>query len=107
MSDHIHAIIAAAAEAYWDQQSEAHEYIEFPGLAAAILADLKAARIVAIKLPSVAHKGPHDTDAQFYRQVSERLGYSSNPIGYLGGSNVRRATSELLCRAADASEADR
>ncbi|KIU17895.1 hypothetical protein [Mycolicibacterium llatzerense] len=56
-----------------------------------------------IKLPTVAHKGPHDTDAMFFRQVADR--FEHNPDSYVGGSNVRHAVSQLL-RAA-AAEAER
>ncbi len=56
-----------------------------------------------IKLPTVACKGPHDTDAKFFRQVADRL--EDGRSSYVGGGNVRRAVSQLL-RAA-ATEADR
>ncbi|WP_301119643.1 hypothetical protein [Mycolicibacterium fortuitum] len=69
------------------------------------LAALKAAGIVAIELPSVAHKGPHDTDAKFYRQVADRI--EDGRGRELGGSNVRWAVRDLLYRAADAAEASR
>ena len=46
--------------------------------------------------PGVAHKGPHDTDAKFFRQVADRMEDPTKSINYLGGSNVRRAVQQLL-----------
>lgn len=66
---------------------------------------LKAAGYTVIKLPTVAHKGPHDTDVKFFRQVADRMEWPSKRIDYLGGSNVRQAVRSLLCAAADALEA--
>ncbi|MCX8559805.1 hypothetical protein OS122_02685 [Mycolicibacterium mucogenicum] len=64
---------------------------------------LEANGYAVIKLPTVAHKGPHDTDAMFFRQVADR--FEHNPDSYVGGSNVRRAVSQLLRAAANAAEA--
>lgn len=70
--------------------------------ARSILEVFKADRIVIVELPEVAHKGPHDTDAQFFRQVADRLDEGRGKD--LGGSNVLRAVRDLLYRAADAAE---
>ena len=59
------------------------------------------AGLVVIELPEVAHKGPHDTDAKFFRQVAERMDDPFHRIDYVGGGNVRRAVQQLLRRAAD------
>ena len=69
------------------------------------LETLKAAGYVVVELPSVAHNGPHDTDAKFFRQVADRMEWPSKRIDYVGGSNVRQAVRQLLVRAADAAEA--
>lgn len=66
---------------------------------------LRADGYVVIKLPEVAHKGPHDTDAKFYRQVAERMEEPHRHVGELSGSNVRNAVRDLLYLAADAAEA--
>lgn len=66
---------------------------------------LKAAGYVVIELPTVVYKGPHDTDAKFFRQVADRMEWPTNRIDYLGGSNVRQAVRQLLVAAADAAEA--
>ena len=71
---------------------------------AAHLEALKADGYTVIRLPEVAHKGPHDTDAKFFRQVADRMDDPTRRIDYLSGSNVRNAVRELLYRAADASE---
>jgi hypothetical protein len=47
---------------------------------------------VAIEVPEVAFKGPHDTDAKFFAQVADRLEGNE----YVGGSNVRSAVAKLL-----------
>ena len=60
--------------------------------------------LAIIHMPTVAHKGPHDTDAKFFRQVADRMDRVWQPISYLGGSNVRRAVIQLLELAADAGE---
>ncbi|KAB7761783.1 hypothetical protein [Mycolicibacterium mucogenicum] len=70
------------------------------------LEDLKAALAPAgyavIKLPTVAFKGPHDTDAKFFRQVADRL--EDGRSSYVGGGNVRAAVSALLRAAAAEAE---
>jgi hypothetical protein len=52
---------------------------------------------VSVDVPSVAFKGPHETDAQRYRQAAERLkgGYQA------GGSCTRDAIAALLISVAD------
>ncbi|WP_087075917.1 hypothetical protein [Mycobacterium dioxanotrophicus] len=72
---------------------------------AAHMEALKADGYAVIHLPTVAHKGPEDTDAKFFRQVADRL--EDRRSGYIGGSNVRAAVSKLLLAAADAAEAQR
>lgn len=68
------------------------------------LADhLAAAGYALIELPSVACKGPHDTDAKFFRQVADRMETPSR-VDFLSGSNVRTAVRALLYRAAAAAE---
>ncbi|MCZ4557946.1 hypothetical protein O4215_20505 [Rhodococcus maanshanensis] len=68
------------------------------GAAAHVVAALAAAGIVCVEVPSVAYKGPLDTDASAFRQVAKNLdeGYPA------GGSNVCRAVSGLLRNVADA-----
>ncbi|MCV7065627.1 hypothetical protein H7H51_07695 [Mycolicibacterium farcinogenes] len=60
---------------------------------------------VMVDVPSVAFKGPHDTDAKFFRQVAERMEEPHRHVGELGGSNVRRAARDLLLATASALEA--
>lgn len=91
----------SAAEVIANWLKNAPEYGTFDKDAVMIVDALKAAGYAVVELPSVAHKGPHDTDAKFFRQVAERLEIEGT---YVGGSNVRRAASLLLRRAADASE---
>ena len=66
---------------------------------------LRAAGYAVIELPCVAYKGPLDTDANFFRQVADRMDDPARRIDYLSGSNVRRAVRQLLYRAAEAAEA--
>lgn len=68
-----------------------------------VLAALRAEGYAVIKLPTVAYKGPHDTDAKFFRQVADRLEMGRR-TGEVGGSNVRAAVSELLRNAAAEAE---
>lgn len=60
-----------------------------------------AAGLAVIQLPVVAHKGPNDTDASAFRDAADRLDGGYSP----GGSNTKRAISQLLRAAADAAEA--
>jgi hypothetical protein len=71
---------------------------------AAHLADVLLALedVAVIERPTVAHKGPHDTDAKFFRQVADRMEW--DPRSYVGGGNVRAAVSKLLRAVADAAE---
>ncbi|ORL77818.1 hypothetical protein A5N75_08280 [Prescottella equi] len=71
--------------------------------AAHVVAALTNAGKVVVDVPSVAHKGPFDTDASFFRQVAENLDRDL----YAGGSNVRRAVSALLRNVAAALTDDR
>lgn len=72
-------------------------------LAAHVVAALTNAGKVVVDVPSVAHKGPFDTDAAFFRQVAQNLDHDL----YAGGSNVRHAVSTLLRNVADALTGDR
>jgi hypothetical protein len=65
---------------------------------------LKSAGYGVIELPTVAHKGPHDTDAMFFRQVADRMADPTKSVNFLSGTNVRAAVRQLLYRAADATE---
>lgn len=67
-----------------------------------ILDDLAAAEFAVLKLPTVANKGPDDTDAKFFRQVAERI--QEGRGRELGGSNVCRAVRDLLLAAAEAAD---
>lgn len=102
MSDRIKTVIT---EAFKDAEVDCTWTPE--GHADHALAALKAAGIVTLELPSVAHKGPHDTDAKFYRQVADRMEKPRRRVDELSGSNVRHAVRELLYRAAAAAEASR
>lgn len=97
MSDRIETVIAGWIDGYG--------YDDMGMEPAELLAALKAARIAVVEVPEVAHKGPHDTEARFFRQVADRLdaGYGRQ----LGGSNVLRAVRDLLYRTANAAEASR
>jgi hypothetical protein len=55
-------------------------------------------RVLPLHIPSVAHKGPHDTDAARFRAAADNLdrGYS------VGGGATHAAVAELLRNAADA-----
>lgn len=68
------------------------------------VSQLKAAGYAVVKLPTVAHKGPLDTDAKFFRQVADRMDRATARVDYLSGNNVRFAVRQLLYRAADAAE---
>lgn len=61
-----------------------------------VLAALAAAGFAVVRVPSVAYKGPNDTDASAFLMVAERLD-RNYPAG---GSNVRHAVSTLLRRVA-------
>lgn len=101
MSDPIKTVIAAPIRECFGPDSP-HEWV-----ATRIIAALKAGGRVVIQLPEVAHKGPHDTDAKFFRQVADRMEKPTRRVDYLSGSNVRNAVRELLYRAADAAEVSR
>lgn len=72
-----------------------------------LIAEVAAAGLVVIQLPVVACKGPQDTDANFFRQVADRMDDPSRRLDYLSGSNVRHAVRTLLYRVAAAAEAVR
>lgn len=61
-------------------------------VAGAVLSALKASGYAVVKVPAVAHKGPHDTDASMYVEAARRLddGYG------IGGGNLTRAVAKLL-----------
>lgn len=71
-----------------------------------VLDALRGAGWAVIAVPEVAHKGPHDTDAKFYRQVADRMENPKCRFDDLSGSNVRNAVRELLYRAAAAVSQD-
>ncbi|NKU38422.1 hypothetical protein GS901_03305 [Rhodococcus hoagii] len=77
--------------------------IDYASVAAHVAAALTNAGKVVVDVPSVAHKGPFDTDASFFRQVAENLDRDL----YAGGSKVRRAVSALLRNVAAALTDDR
>lgn len=54
-----------------------------------------------VSIPSVTHKGPHDTDARFFREAANNI-VRGLPMG---GSCVQAAVAELLRAAAAALEA--
>lgn len=53
---------------------------------------LKANGYAVVPIPSVLHKGPHDTDSTMYAAAADRLDRNYG----VGGSNLRRAISQLL-----------
>lgn len=67
-------------------------------VAEAVLEALKANGYAVIRVPEVAHKGPHDTEASMYQRAGWNLyeGYA------LGGGNLTRAVSQLLINVAQA-----
>lgn len=96
-------LIDQMAEALWKETPIADDrsHPRYRRMARAALDALKAyPRCAYVELPVVAHKGPHDTDASMFRTAAERL--DSNH--HIGGSNLRRAVSQLLRDAAKASE---
>lgn len=58
----------------------------------AFLDALKANGYAVVPIPSVLHKGPHDTDSTMYAAAADRLDRNYG----VGGSNLRRAISQLL-----------
>jgi hypothetical protein len=70
-------------------------------VASHILDALQAAGYAIVELPSVAHKGPNDTDASMFRRAANNLENGR----YIGGGNVQAAIIRLLRSAADAAEA--
>lgn len=97
--DHLRWLCNQSENAALDPMEEAIEVTDL------VLAALTSAGWAVVKLPTVAFKGPHDTDAKFFRQVADRL--EDGRSGYVGGSNVRAAVSELLRSAAKAAEAEK
>jgi hypothetical protein len=66
-----------------------------------LVAAVTAAGLAVIQLPTVAFKGPRDTDASLLRGAARKA-----ETGYpVGGSNVGRAVAEILLQAAAAAEA--
>lgn len=61
---------------------------------------LSLSGIAIIEIPAVAYKGPHDTDASAFRAAAKRLDTGYEP----GGSNTKRAISQILGAVADAAE---
>lgn len=57
--------------------------------------------IAIVEVPVVAHKGPNDTDASAFHGAADRLDGGYEP----GGSNVKRAISQLLRSVAAAAQA--
>jgi len=68
-----------------------------------VLTALADVGFAVIKLPTVAYKAEGRTDAEFFRQVADRL--ADRRSGYVGGSNVREAASVIM--RAVAAEAER
>ena len=68
------------------------------------LTALAAAGFAVIKLPVVAFKGPHDTDASMLRTAADKAESARYPVG---GSNVGRAVADVLRQAAAAAEVSR
>lgn len=62
------------------------------GFGGFILEELKANGYAVVPIPSVLHKGPHDTDSTMYAAAADRLDRNYG----VGGSNLRRAISQLL-----------
>ncbi len=54
-------------------------------------------RVLPVQIPTVAFKGPDDTDAQLLRTVAHRISQSQ-----LAGHHVKTAVAELLCNVAAA-----
>jgi hypothetical protein len=106
------ALTEVLAAHQWDERAMCRGCNAGPFPSGAALAEHQAEMVAAsgvavIELPSVAHCGPHDTDAKFFRQVADRMDVPSRRIDYLGGGNVRAAVQTLLTRAAHAAEAVR
>ncbi|KLI04534.1 MULTISPECIES: hypothetical protein [Mycolicibacterium] len=98
--------VAAALAEWYGHPGATTEFGRAADVAiAAYLEALRADGYVVIELPEVAHKGPRDTDAKFFRQVADRMEVPTRRVDYLSGSNVRNAVRDLLYRAADAAEA--
>ncbi|AEV51960.1 hypothetical protein [Prescottella equi] len=93
----------SAAEQIIADSLKALGAIDYASVAAHVVAALTNAGKVVVDVPSVAHKGPFDTDAAFFRQVAQNLDRDL----CAGGSNVRHAVSTLLRNVADALTDDR
>jgi hypothetical protein len=65
-----------------------------------VLDALKRSGYAVVELPTVAHKGPNDTDASMFRRAAKNL----EDGRYIGGGNLQAAIIRLLRSAADAAE---
>ncbi|AOT24898.1 hypothetical protein PBI_NAZO_59 [Mycobacterium phage Nazo] len=102
MSDRIASTLADAFAA----AGGSHSRYGHAALAQVALDALRAAPVAVVEVPEVAHKGPLDTEAKFFRQVAERMADPTKSINVLGGSNVREAVRALLVRVAEALEVE-
>ncbi|PKQ59763.1 hypothetical protein B5566_02665 [Mycobacterium sp. MHSD3] len=80
-------VAAKALREYFGGVGQSHH-----GSADAVLSALKANGYAVVPIPSVLHKGPHDTDSTMYAAAADRLDRNYG----VGGSNLRRAVSQLL-----------
>ncbi len=95
-------VVADALTKYWLKSGSQYSTRLDEGTAA--IEALHSAGYAIVQLPSVAYKGPNDTDAQFFRQVANRMENPSVRVDCLSGGNVREAVRRLLYRASDAAE---
>lgn len=63
-----------------------------------IIAALATAGFAVVKMPIIAYKGPHDTDASMLYTAAAKAESARYPVG---GSNVGRAVAQVLRDVAD------
>ena len=96
----ISTVQAALAETSWLSVPCPVEYL--PALARDVLYALGEADFAVVPIPTVAFKGPHDTDASMFRTAADKAESARYPVG---GSNVGAAVAAVL-RAVAASRED-
>lgn len=70
-------------------------------MAAHQISSLRAAGYAVVRVPDIAHKGPHDTNGSMLITAAEKAESARYPVG---GSNVGRAVAQVLREVAAAAD---
>lgn len=67
----------------------------------AVIAALRDAGYAVVRVPDIAHKGPHDTNGSMLITAADKAESARYPVG---GSNVGRAVAQVLREVAAAAD---